>query len=139
VKALRLTLTGNAIQPVETRYPNLSQWIRRGRQLVVQALQTADSHQMDEIARQQFTITIDRRPMSMDVILRAVQHNMDMEYPMLMEARIEHNLTTLYAINVNDQYRVSRLLEADGLPDEIRIAVEALWHHLQNIPSSHTP
>lgn len=139
VKALKMTIEGNAIQPPETRYPNLTKWVNEGLQLAERTLQIADSHGIDETARKQVILKIDRRDMSMDVILRAVLHNLSLEYPMLMAAHIEHNLTTLYALNLNDQYRVSQLAETDELTPQVQAAILQLATHLQNIPSSNNP
>jgi hypothetical protein len=139
VKALKMTLAGNAIQPVATRYPNLTKWVSEGLQLAENTLTIADKYSMDETARQQMILKLDGRNMSMDVILRTVKHNLSLEYPMLLEATIKHNLTTLYAINMNDQYRVSRLAEVVHLAPEVQAAVEQLSTHLQNIPSSNEP
>jgi hypothetical protein len=139
ITALKMTLAGKAIQPVALRYPNLTKWISEGLQLVDAAFRTADAQGMSATARQQFMLKIDHRDMSMDVILRAVKHNLSLEYPMLMKSTTEHNLTTLYAMNMNDQYRVRLLAEAHDLPPDIQAAVARLSAHLQNIPSSNQP
>jgi hypothetical protein len=115
-KALMMTLRGEAIQPPEERYPNLSEWVERGQKL-----------------------RINRRDISAETILAAVQHNMHTEYPRLLDARIEHNLTTLYAMNMNDQYRVTQLAQADDLPDPVKEKIAHLRDHLNNIPSSQNP
>jgi hypothetical protein len=127
------------LQPAAIRYPNLTQWVQDGLLLVDNTLKTADANGLDEKTRQQMTLIIDRRAISMDVILRAVKHNLSLEYPMLLDTHMEHNLTTLYALNLNDQYRVSRLAEIEGLAPEIQAAVAQLAAHLQNIPSSNNP
>ena len=139
LKAVHMTLAGKAIQPARVRYPNLTRWVNEGLQLAENTLQTADKHSLNEAARQQIILKIDRRDMSMDLILRAVRHNLSLEYPMLLDATVDHNLTTLYALNMNDQYRVRRLAEVDELTPEVQAAIERLSHHLQNIPSSTEP
>ncbi|MDQ7027895.1 MAG: hypothetical protein Q9P44_20330 [Anaerolineae bacterium] len=139
VKAVKMTLEGKAIQTPETHYPNLTKWVQEGLQRLETTLQIADSQNMDEAARKQVIVKIDRRDMSMDVILRAVQHNLSLEYPMLMQATVEHNLTALYALNLNDQYRVSQLAKNDRLAPQVQAAIAQLAAHLQNIPSSNAP
>jgi hypothetical protein len=134
ITALRMTVAGKALQPAHIRYPNLTKWVQDGLLLVDNTLKTADVNGLDEKTRQQMTLTIDRRAMSMDVILRAVRHNL-----MLLDSYMEHNLTTLYALNLNDQYRVSRLAEIENLKPEVQEAVAQLAAHLQNIPSSNNP
>jgi hypothetical protein len=139
IKALRMTIAGKALQPAAIRYPNLTKWVQDGLLLADNTLKTADANGLDEKTRQQTTLMIDRRAISMDVILRAVKHNLSLEYPMLMDTHMEHNLTTLYALNLNDQYRVSRLAEMESLKPEVQAAVAQLATHLQNIPSSNNP
>ena len=139
IKAIRMTLAGKALQPARVRYPNLTRWVNEGLQLAENTLHTADKHGLNEAARQQVILKIDRRDMSMDVILRAVRHNLSLEYPMLLDATVDHNLTTLYALNMNDQYRVSRLAQVDDLIPEVQAAIVRLSNHLQNIPSSTEP
>jgi hypothetical protein len=139
IKALRMTIAGKALQPAAIRYPNLTMWVHDGLLLTDTTLKTADANGLDEKTRQQTTLLIDRRPISMDVILRAVRHNLSLEYPMLLDTHMEHNLTTLYALNLNDQYRVSRLAEIEGLAPQVQAAIAKLATHLQNIPSSNNP
>jgi hypothetical protein len=138
-KALMMTLRGEAIQPPEERYPNLSEWVERGQQLSSNTLKTADTHDLPQSAREQIKLRINRRDISAETILAAVQHNMHTEYPRLLDARIEHNLTTLYAMNMNDQYRVTQLAQADDLPDPVKEKIAHLRDHLNNIPSSQNP
>src|SRR5688572_24754029 len=92
ITALRMTAAGKALQPATIRYPNLTQWIQDGLLLTDNTLKTADVYGLDEKTRQQMTLLIDRRPISMDVILRAVKHNLSLEYPMLLDSHMEHNL-----------------------------------------------
>jgi hypothetical protein len=139
IKAIKMTLAGKAIQPAHIRYPNLTRWVSEGLQIAENTLETADKHGMNEAARKLVILKIDRRDISMDVILRAVRHNLALEYPMLLDATVEHNLTTLYALNMNDQYRVRRLAEMDNLTPEVQAAIVSLSSHLQNIPSSTEP
>ncbi len=134
--ALKMTLKGEALQPAELRYPQLDAWRKRALQLANAVLQTATINGMDHAAREAFTVMINHRPMSMEVILQATRHNMHLEYPMLMEARIGHNLTTLYAMNLDDGYRVSQLATADELDPTIKAALRELAEHLQAIPPS---
>jgi len=135
IAALKLTWSGNAIQPPERRYPRLFAWVREGQHLAKHTLETATANGMDQAAREAFRLQVDRRDLSMEVILQAVYHNLAREYPMLMDARIEHNLTALYAMNLNDRYRMEQLAAAD-LPPAIAIAVQELAAYLEQIPPS---
>lgn len=138
-KALSLTLQGKHLDAPADRYPRLHQWVSEGRTLALNAFKIAEQQGLDRPAREAITLHLDRRDISLETILGAVRHNMIMEYPRLLDARIEHNLTTLYAINMNDQFRVLRLSEVEALPPELRQAVRALSDHLHNIPPSNQP
>jgi len=138
-QALLLTLQGKHIQAPQTRYPNLSGWVEKGIELTNQAFQAAERNGLNQPARQQIILHLDSRDISMQTILAAVRHNLKMEYPVLMKAQIEHNLTTLYAMNLNDQYRVAQLTKAAELPAPVREAVQQLSTHLNNIPPSDDP
>lgn len=138
-KALVMTLRGEALQPPEQRYPNLSAWVERGQQLSDDTLQTADKHDLPATARDAIQLRINRRDISAQTILAAIRHNMHTEYPMLLDTRMAHNLTTLYAMNMNDQYRITQLAESDTLPSAVSEKVAQLRDHLLNIPSSQNP
>lgn len=137
--ALRLTAQGQQIEPVEQRYPTLSQWITEGIRRCDAALRVADGNGLPHSARQELKLEVDSRPISMETVLGAVRHNLTLEYPMLLEASIEHNITTLYALNLDDQYRVSQLAQHEMLPAPVQKAVEELAEHLQAIPPSNQP
>lgn len=136
VTAVRLTLNGKTIEPAESRYPKLAQWVATGLERVDAVYRIADEQGYDSQKRQTITLTLDRRPMNMDVILGAVRHNLTMEYPRLMERVIDGNITAIYALNMNDQYRVGQLAEYDDLPPPLREAIIALRDHLQDPPPS---
>lgn len=136
-KAAQLTFKGEAIQPAERRYPALHAWVQQGKQLIDSVFTTADASGLTETKRQAIMLTIDHRPISMDVIISAVKHNLELEYPMLMDAHIEGNITTLYALNMNDQYRIGKLTELEGIRNTSLLPVlETLHQHLSDIPPS---
>lgn len=135
-KTVQLTLQGQQIHPPEERYPALRAWVEAGRHRANDTFKAAERAGMDEAARRGHRLHLEGRDLSVEVILGAVRHNFTLEYPMLMAARIEHNLTTLYALNLNDQYRVRQLANDERLPDDLREAVSVLADHLENIPSS---
>lgn len=135
-KTIRLILKNQPIQPPAERYPNLKQWVADGLGLVDAALLAANQAGLSRAEREALRLTIDRRDVSAEVILAAVRYHMTIEYPSLLQAQITHNLTTLYAINIDDQYRVHLLAQAEALPASVRLAVGTLRDHLNNIPSS---
>ncbi|MCA9912662.1 MAG: hypothetical protein KC496_04920 [Anaerolineae bacterium] len=138
-KALQLTIQGKQFQPVDVQYPSLTQWIHEGRQLVNEAYKLAESNGWSEEKRQSLRLTLDRRDISMEVILGSVRHNLTMEYPKLLESRMQYNLTALYALNMNDQYRVAQLAQEEELPKNMLQSVQALADHLAQIPPSNQP
>ncbi len=138
-KTVQLTMQGRQIQPIEVRYPKLTAWVDEGRQLSLRAFQVAEAHGWPQPKREALHLKLDGRDTSMEVILGAVRHNFTMEYPRLLDALIEHNLTTLYALNLNDQYRVTQLAQAEELPQPVGAAIHALGEHLSNIPPSNEP
>lgn len=135
--ALKLTVQGNAIEVIPTtRYPKLQDWVKRGVDLTDTIYRVSTQNNMDEEARKNLILHLDGRDWSMELILSSVRYHMAMEYPSLLEAIIEHNITTLYALNFDDQYRVSQLAESERLPSDVQEEIQALANHLQAIPSS---
>lgn len=134
-EALALTLRGET-RDAATRYPQLNAWVQQGLGLVQQALQTADASGFDEARRRAITVRVEGRDTSMQTILAATQHNLTREYPLLLETKYEHNLTTLYAMNLNDQYRVTQLAQAEAVQAQpaMQQAIAALAAHLADIP-----
>ena len=136
IETLKLTLQGNTLD-APTRYPRLSQWQQRGLELTQAVFATADANGLTQVRRQQLTLRVEGRDTSMQTILAAVEHNLSREYPLLMETLYDHHLTTLYAMNMNDQYRVSQLVESGIVQSEpTRQAVFELADHLRQIPPS---
>jgi hypothetical protein len=135
--ALSLTLQGKTIEIPEP-YPNFQIWLKQGHLLLNAAYAAAEAEKLDLAARKAFSLRLDGRSWSMELVLSSVQFHLSKEYPSLLKSLVEHNLTTLYALNLDDQYRVSQLAAAD-LPMPLQNALQALATHLQNIPSSKNP
>lgn len=140
VKALRMTLRGEAIPTPEQKYPQLATWVTQGQALIRATFKACDAGGMDATARQALTLKLDHRDITMQTILSSVRHNLTLEYPMLMQAQIDHNITTLYALNLNDQFRVKQLHQAlatrTDISDALKQALQQLDQHLHNIPPS---
>lgn len=134
--ALSLTLQGKTIAPAPPRYPKLQDWLKRGTELTDAAFSVCEQTGLDEVARRQISLHLDGRNWSMELILSSLRYHLTMEYPSLLQADVEHNITTFYALNIDDQYRVSQLAELDNFQEELREAIRDLAEHLQNIPSS---
>ncbi len=73
----------------------------------------------------------------METILSAVHYHHTLEMPHLLSTPGTHNLTAIYAANLNDRYRVRCLCDSDALQGSpARPAIVALSDHLESIPSS---
>lgn len=138
-KALSYTIQGKRVLTTAEQYPNLTAWMQTGLTLVEAAYYAAEQAGVGKSEREALRLKIDRRDISAEVILAAVRFHLTTEYPSLLRSQVEHNLTTLYALNLDDQYRVQQLAIIETLPDPVQQAVVALRDHLLNIPSSTEP
>lgn len=135
IGALRLTLQGQTLTARPGVYPPLAAWAAAGVQLVDAVFMAADAAGLDTAVRQQIRLRLDGRPISMQVILAAVRHNLAQEYPLLLREKLEHQLTAIYAFNLNDQYRVGALIELLNTYPAVVTALNALHNHLNTIPT----
>jgi hypothetical protein len=136
--ALSLTLQGKSVESSVRRYPNLQAWLIEGQILTKTTYVAAEANGINQSARKALSLRLDGRTWTMELVLSSVQFHMLTEYPSLLKSDAEHNLTTFYALNFDDQYRVSQLAAAD-LPLPVQTAIQSLATHLQNIPSSKNP
>jgi hypothetical protein len=137
--ALWLTLQGKIYTPPTppSKYPKLDEWLRVAEQRLITVFRIADKQGITEDKRKTIKLVLDRRDITMETILQSVQHNLAREYPLLIKTEYDHTLTTLYALNLNDQYRVSQLQNASEIANTpLQNAVFALAEHLKNIPPS---
>lgn len=132
--ATRMTLRGEVLRP-QPRYPLLMVWIDHGRRRVAQVEAVAHREGHDAEKQAALTVTLDRRPMSMAVILQAVRHNLSEEYPLLLNSPGEYNLGTVYALNHDDRYRLQSLADHEALQGTpTGQAIRELLAHLEAIP-----
>lgn len=133
--ALKMTITGEQPQPV--MYPNLQQWMRDGQKKVDAVYRTAKNLKIDRSARENILFDIDKRKISFETILATVHFHLTDEYVSLIRFNDAHTLTTIYALNIDDQYRVHRLLENEKLMNtSLKDPLEELAKHLETIPPS---
>jgi hypothetical protein len=133
--ALAMTLRGKTITKIPVRYTALAAWVEQGIYLVDAAFAAANTAGLDETQRKTVLLHLEGRAISMQVILAAVRFHLATEYPMLMQAQVAHNLTALYALNIDDQFRVQRLTEASADYPAVEAAIQSLSKHLQSIPA----
>jgi hypothetical protein len=134
VIALRMTLRGET-PPPKPDSP-LREWMAQGLNRLDQIESLAAQYQIDSA---QVMVHIDMRDMRMLTILRTVRFHLTDEYPMLLRPGAQSNLTGLYANNLDDHHRVSRLADASALAGTpVQQAVMVLATHLEAIPRQHS-
>jgi hypothetical protein len=117
------------------RYPQLARWMQRTARLVDAVYAAADARGFDQAARQALKLHVDKRDVSMAVLLATIRHRATQEYPYLINNAVDHNLTALYASNLNERYWALQLSQAAALANTpVQAALEALRTHLDNIP-----
>ena len=134
-KALVITLRG---ERVPRPYGPLRDWMEASAEQVRAVFAAADEHAMPRHVREKQVIKLEGRLMSMQTILEAVQHHVEREYPHLLREGAAHNITAIYASNMDDQYRVMRL--RDDLPKDspLRKFINDLSQQLNAIPPSNS-
>ncbi len=137
--ALRMTLRGE--QPPPPRYPLLTAWLKDGHRLAQQVITAADATGFDSAARQMVQVRVDGRDYALDVLLRGVLYNMETEYPHLLRTGGQYNLTAIYAGNINDRYRIQRILESEVCEQypAFMQALQSLLAHLEAPPQEGQP
>lgn len=138
-KALQMTLRGETIPTPASRYPNLQAWLTQAQNQLEQVYKVAEDAGLDKTAREQIILKLDGRAWSMELILSSLKFHLESEFPSLMASVIEHNLTTLYALHLDDKYRVSQLAQSEQLPESLRSSVQVLSEILLTIPPSNNP
>lgn len=135
VLAVKLTLRGESAPPPP--YAPLRRWTEQVQAQVAAVYRAADQHGLDRAARQQIVIKADGREMTMQVILDGVAYHASQEYPYLLRDLTEHSVTAIYASNMNDQFYVASLQNAEALQESpVLAAVASLAEQLRAIPPS---
>lgn len=129
--ALWMTIRG---EKIVRPYEPLWAWAEKTPQLVQAVYRAADQHHMREDTRKKITLKIEGRDVSIQTILSGIEFHAKQEYPYLLEHLTDHTITAIYASNMNDQFHVRRLLDADLLPEQQALAT--LNEHLASIPPS---
>ena len=118
-------------------YPHLSRWANQTLPLVRAVYAAADAGGLDEASRRALRLHVDKRDVSMETILTTIRYHAAHEYPYLLGEAVEHNVTAVYATNLNDRYLMLRLCEVEALASgELGARLAALRDHLDSVPSS---
>jgi hypothetical protein len=110
-------------------------WVRQIERLTAAVVAAADAVGMDSEARKALVLHLDKRDITMDRILAVLLYHARQEYPFLLGNGVEHNLTALYATNLNDRYLALRLGETVE-QEAVKKALIALQQHLADIPQT---
>ncbi len=138
-KALRLTMRGETVEAPAKRYPNLQTWLGLAQERLKNVYDVAENLGFTQAKREEIVLKLDGRAWSMELILSSLRFHLHIEFPSLMNSVVDHNLTTLYALHLDDKYRISQLAQSEQLPVDLRPSVQALAEHILNIPPSNDP
>ncbi len=131
--ALQMTLRGDS--PPPDPYANLSEWMEQAIRLVGAVIKAANALKLDAAALKTIKVRVDGRDTNVDVILAAINHHMNEEYPYLLRHMTRNNINAIHASNLNDVYRVSSLIDLPALQDAaIQQSLTILKDHLEKIP-----
>lgn len=127
---------GMAYIPPVSRYPRLSVWARRAAWLADTVVSTANAQRLDAAARKALVLHLDKRDISMETILATVRYHATSEYPALLNNADRHNMTAIYALNLNDRYLVLRLSQSEAIPaGPLQNVIVQLRNHLDHVPT----
>ena len=125
--ALRMTLRGERPQPAP-----LETWMTDGLTRLETLRKIVAAHQIDSA---DVVLRIDRRDITMRTILDTLQFHLEEEYPQAIKSFAGGSLNAIYASNMDDHYRLTRLENVPQLADTpVQQAVAALSAHLEAIP-----
>jgi hypothetical protein len=133
---LRLTIRGETAVP-PLKHPQLHDWARHTVEIVDSLTMLADRSGLDKAQREQRPFLIDKRTMTLETAVQTLRHHAAREYPYLLKHYTPHSPLTIQAINLNDQYLATRLLELEGIPPDMKAGFTRLLDHLRAIPAVH--
>jgi hypothetical protein len=133
-QALQMTVRGQTYTPPFPAYPEVRAWVGQGLALIKTVFETADANGLDESKRTQRILTLEGRPISMQTILAAVEHNLSREYLPLLDSGLQHSWLSLAAFNMNDQYRLNQLAESLVDVPQLQQVIKNLEVHLAALP-----
>lgn len=100
-----------------------------GQLAAIEELAAREGHAPHELK-----VRVDRRDMSMQLILAALRFHLDDEFPQLRRRFGDECLTVVRAICLDDSYRLQRLADCPQLPPALRTQLQALAQHLLHLP-----
>jgi len=133
-KTLVMLLRGQSV-PENANMP-YRRWSERTVALVTAFFAVADKLGITQEKRESLKLKIDGREVSLQVVLKAIAYHSREEYSYLLKNLIENSITTIIATNTNDEYALSRFIEAKLIENEaVAGALIAIHKHLEQIPA----
>jgi hypothetical protein len=121
-----MTLRGEIPEPAP-----LETWMAQALTRLSTVRKVCEAHPVDPA---NIILRIDRRNVTMLTILDTVQFHLQEEYPQALKFATD-GLTVIYASNMDDHFRLTRLENAPELIDTpVQKAVAALSAHLEAVP-----
>ena len=139
IGAVRLTMKGET--PPAPNYPEIRGWMKAGVLHLDTAMRVAEQGGLNQIRRQEITLVVDRRKVTMETALQGVRYHLTEEYPYLLRDETGYSRLAIYTSNINDEYRIRRLIEKlndqqSPVSDSVIEVLETLRLHLDSFPES---
>jgi len=136
-QALRLTLRGQTISAPPSPHPALSVWAAEGQRLVEACQRLIEAQGWSQDQRQSLTVQVDKRPITMDLILSGLHYHFTAEYPSLILSGDEFSVLTISALNSDDIHRLKTLLRANFLQDSALLSfLQRILAHCEAFPQA---
>lgn len=136
-QALVLTLKGQTLQPQRQSPPEYQAylaWIEEGQRHLQNLHNTLEAHQWDQARRSAYTLRIDSRPMSLELLLQNLAFHFQTDYLRTLEINQELSLAVIRANNLNDHYHLLKFQESPDLQWEpLQSKLDLLMNHLESL------
>jgi len=135
VVSLKMTMRGEKPESLqaEADHAPLFGWFRQTVVLTTAAENAASTAALD---LQTIILRLDSRDTSLKMVLDGVRFHAAQEYPMLIRQRSKYAILAVQATNLNDRYALVRFIESPQLSDALRQPLQALSHHLEQLPKT---
>jgi hypothetical protein len=132
-KTLVMLVRGQSV-PESANMP-YRRWSERNVALVTAFFAVADKSGMTQDKRESLKLKIDGREVSLQLILKTIAYHSREEYAYLLKNLTENSITTIVATNINDEYALSRFIDAKLIENEEVIgALITIHKHIGQIP-----
>ncbi|MDX2078920.1 MAG: hypothetical protein SFZ02_20980 [bacterium] len=134
-KTIVVLVRGGGKPPEEANIP-YRRWTERTNALVTAVFAVADKEAISVATRESLKIKVDGREMSLQTLLQAIAYHAKEEYAYLLKNFTDNSLMTIQATNLNDEYALSRFIEAELIKSEAVLkALTNLHTHLKQVPN----